>query len=75
MMKRIRPGSNVLVTGATGYTGTVLVKKLIALDLNIRAIARASSNISAFKGLSIEWIPVNESPPTRPPSELSKQTS
>jgi nucleoside-diphosphate-sugar epimerase len=56
MIKKILPGSNVLVTGATGYTGTVLVKKLIDYDLNVKAIARESSNISVFKGLSVKWI-------------------
>jgi len=56
MIKTIQPGSNVLVTGATGYTGTVLVKKLIDLGLNVKAIARESSNISAFNGLPVKWV-------------------
>ena len=50
------PGTRVLVTGASGYTGTVLVKKLVAQGARVRAIARASSNLSAFEGLPIEWI-------------------
>ncbi len=49
-------GDRVLVTGATGFTGTCLVKKLVAQGLQVRAIARPSSNISAFDGMDIEWI-------------------
>lgn len=50
------PGALVLVTGASGYTGTVLVKKLVAQGAKVRAIARASSNLKPFEGLDIEWI-------------------
>lgn len=50
------PGARVLVTGASGYTGTVLVKKLVAQGVTVRAIARQSSNLGAFDGLPIEWI-------------------
>ena len=49
-------GARVLVTGATGYTGTVLVKKLVAQGARVRAIARASSNLTPFQGLDIEWV-------------------
>ncbi len=50
------PGARVLVTGASGYTGTVLVKKLVAQGAAVRAIARKSSNLSTFEGLAVEWI-------------------
>jgi dihydroflavonol-4-reductase len=50
------PGTLVLVTGASGYTGTVLVKKLVAQGARVRAIARQSSNLTPFEGLSIEWV-------------------
>ena len=49
-------GTRVLVTGASGYTGTVLVKKLVAQGVKVRAIARKSSNLEAFQGLDIEWV-------------------
>ena len=49
-------GSNVLVTGATGYTGKVLVKRLLEAGANVRAIARASSNLDPFKDMTVEWI-------------------
>jgi len=49
-------GARVLVTGASGYTGTVLVKKLVAQGASVRAIARTSSNLTPFEGLPIEWI-------------------
>lgn len=53
---RFEPGTSVLVTGATGYTGAVLTRKLVGLGCVVRAIARASSDVSQFKGLPIEWI-------------------
>ena len=49
------PGTSVLVTGATGYTGHVLTKKLVQLGCDVRAIARASSDLSPFEGLPIRW--------------------
>ncbi|OVE76031.1 oxidoreductase [bacterium E08(2017)] len=49
------PGSHVLVTGATGFTGQVLVRKLCGMGLKVRAIARESSDVSALKDLDIEW--------------------
>ena len=56
MENHIESGSTVLVTGATGYTGNVLVKKLLETGLNVRAVARKSSNITPFKDLPITWI-------------------
>ena len=56
MSNKLESGSNVLVTGATGYTGTVLVKKLLDAGLNVRAVARESSDLAPFKGLPITWI-------------------
>lgn len=53
---RFSPDTVVLVTGATGYTGAVLTRKLVNLGCKVRAIARASSNVSQFEGLPIEWI-------------------
>lgn len=45
----------VLVTGGTGFTGNYLLKKLCSLGYQVRAIRRASSDISEFKDLNIEW--------------------
>lgn len=47
--------SEVLVTGATGYTGRVLVKKLVESGCRVRAIARASSDIVSLVDLPIAW--------------------
>jgi dihydroflavonol-4-reductase len=56
MQYQLPVGSRVLVTGATGYTGAVLVKKLVSQKLNVVAIARHSSNLDSFQDLPIEWI-------------------
>ena len=52
----IPSGSRVLVTGATGFTGSVLIKKLIEQGVDVVAIVRTTSNIDSFKGMAIEWI-------------------
>lgn len=54
--KMIPEGSRVLVTGATGYTGQFLVKKLVENGLKVRAIARESSNLAPFSDVEVEWI-------------------
>lgn len=51
----IPAGTPVLVTGATGFTGTVLTRKLVEAGLKVGAVARASSNIEPFKDMPIEW--------------------
>jgi nucleoside-diphosphate-sugar epimerase len=56
MANQIAPESKVLVTGATGYTGSVLVKKLLDSGLNVIAVARRSSDITPFKGFPVTWI-------------------
>jgi dihydroflavonol-4-reductase len=48
-------GARVLVTGATGFTGSILTRKLAASGAIVHAIARPSSNIEAFKDLDIRW--------------------
>jgi len=45
----------VLVTGVSGFTGSVLAKKLILKGLDVRGIARASSRIDHLKALPITW--------------------
>ncbi len=52
----ISPGTRVLVTGATGFTGQALTKKLVAQGARVRAIARGSSDLTPFEGCDIEWI-------------------
>jgi nucleoside-diphosphate-sugar epimerase len=51
----IPSGTKVLVTGATGFTGSVLVRKLVAAGARVRAIARPSSRTDHLNDLAIEW--------------------
>ncbi len=46
----------VLVTGATGFTGQTLCRKLCAAGAHVRAIARPSSNIAVLDDVDITWI-------------------
>jgi dihydroflavonol-4-reductase len=48
-------GSRVLVTGATGFTGSWLTRKLVEQGLDVVAIARPTSNTQQFDGLAITW--------------------
>jgi len=50
------PNTVALVTGATGFTGSVLINKLCECGIRVRAIARSSSKRDALQGLPIEWI-------------------
>jgi len=49
-------GTRVLVTGATGFTGAVLVRKLCERGALVRAIVRSTSRRDALQGLPVEWI-------------------
>ncbi len=48
-------GSRALVTGASGFTGSMLTHKLVKQGVEVVAIARPTSNIKQFDGLPIEW--------------------
>ncbi|MDH3327694.1 MAG: NAD-dependent epimerase/dehydratase family protein [Desulfobulbaceae bacterium] len=52
---RIPAGTPVLVTGATGFTGIVLTRKLVEAGLKVSAVARKSSNLSPLSDLNITW--------------------
>ncbi len=51
----IPEGTRVLVTGATGLTGSSLTRKLVEAGVKVNAIARDSSDISHLADLEIEW--------------------
>lgn len=55
-IRSLAAGTCVLVTGATGFTGAVLVRKLCQGGIKVRAVARASSNTRALDDLDIRWI-------------------
>jgi len=48
-------GSTVLVTGGTGFTGTNLVRKLTGLEVEVRGIARESSQIDPDLREAVTW--------------------
>jgi len=48
-------GTRVLVTGATGFTGAVLTRKLVKAGLQVCAIARISSNLEPLRDCDIRW--------------------
>lgn len=54
-MCRIPRGTPVLVTGATGFTGINLTRKLVDAGLRVSAVARASSNLEPLRDLDIRW--------------------
>ena len=45
---------NSLVTGATGFVGDNLVKKLVARGNTVRCLVRKSSNVVSLKQLGVE---------------------
>lgn len=52
---QIPAGTPVLVTGATGFTGIELTKKLVEAGLVVSALARSTSDLSPLEGLDIKW--------------------
>lgn len=53
---QIPPGTKVLVTGATGFTGIELTKKLVDAGLVVTALARKSSDLSPLADYDIRWL-------------------
>lgn len=49
-------GRSALVTGATGFSGAVLARRLVAAGVSVRAIARPTSSLDALRDLPIEWV-------------------
>lgn len=51
----IDTSDTVLITGGTGFTGSHLVRTLVASGAHVRVIARSSSNRSGLEDLPVEW--------------------
>lgn len=54
-MNRLPEGTRVLVTGATGFTGRVLTRRLVGEGCDVRAIARPSSTLGDLETLPVTW--------------------
>lgn len=48
-------GKIVLITGATGFTGREVTKKLVTAGAQVRAIVRPTSNLESLDDLGITW--------------------
>src|SRR5688572_28163575 len=53
------PESRVLVAGATGQLGQVIVRKLAAAGIPVRALARNQEKLAALAGPGVELAPVD----------------
>lgn len=51
----MKQNSKVLVTGATGFTGLVLTRKLVDAGMKVSAIARPTSDLKPLSDLDIKW--------------------
>lgn len=51
---KIEPGTPVFVTGATGFTGSLLTKKLVEAGLDVSVLVRHTSDLSPLKGMNIK---------------------
>ncbi|HEV2488585.1 MAG TPA: hopanoid-associated sugar epimerase [Candidatus Acidoferrales bacterium] len=45
-----------LVTGATGFIGSHVARKLVASGKSVRALARAGSRRQSLDGVAVEWV-------------------
>ncbi|HBI15669.1 MAG TPA: oxidoreductase [Desulfobulbaceae bacterium] len=52
---QIPRGTPVLVTGATGFTGINLTRKLVTAGLQVSAVARLSSDLQPLQDLPVRW--------------------
>ncbi len=56
---QIPPDTPVLVTGATGFTGSLLTRRLVEAGSRVRALARPASSTAHLKDLDIRWFKGN----------------
>ena len=49
-------GSSVLVTGATGFTGSLLTRRLVARGMRVTALARPGSRTAHLADVDVTWV-------------------
>lgn len=49
-------GATALVTGATGFTGSVLVRRLVERGVRVTAIARRGSRLDHLAAVDVTWV-------------------
>ena len=49
----------ILITGGTGYTGRLLLKRLVQSGAIVRCLVRPSSDVSYLRELGVEWAAVD----------------
>ncbi len=50
------PGSSVLVTGATGFTGSLLTRRLVARGAHVTALVRPGSSVAHLSDAGVTWV-------------------
>ncbi len=55
-MAEFQPGDTALITGATGFVGSAVLRALGGRDLNLRVLARASSPVTNLEGIEAEIV-------------------
>ena len=51
-----RAGASALVTGATGFTGSLLTRRLVERGVRVKALARPGSAVGHLADLDVDWV-------------------
>lgn len=70
--QRVRPGANILVTGATGLIGRNFARRAIAAGYPVLAMVRRNSDRSALDGVPVRFVEGELSQPETLPAALAE---